>query len=144
MNTPETINIEKYAEALNNLIGIDIGYLGDSDENVNAIVEVINVAKALENRVKELEEENERIRFVYSHVCIGDVLTQEDIMVHTEPGQHGDPVGDAGIATIVRCKDCKHYRDWGDCTTCMKWTVDYDVSTEPNAFCSYGELEEKK
>ena len=109
MNTPETINIEKYAEALNNLVGMDIGYLGESDENVNAIVEVIRVAKALELRVKELEEE----------------------------------VGDAGI-TIVRCKDCKHYRDWGDCTTCMKWTVDYDVHTDPDAFCSYGEPEEKE
>ncbi len=55
MNTPETINIEKYAEALNNLVGMDIGYLGDSDENVNAIVEIIRAAKQLENRVKELE-----------------------------------------------------------------------------------------
>ena len=58
MNAPETINIEKYAEALNALVGIDVGYLGDSDENVNAIVEVIRAAKALENRVKELTEEN--------------------------------------------------------------------------------------
>ena len=55
MNTPETINIEKYAEALNNLVGMDIGYLGDRDKNVNAIVEVIVAAKKLENRVKELE-----------------------------------------------------------------------------------------
>lgn len=62
MNTPETINIEKYAEALNNLVGMDIGYLGDSDENVNAIVEVIVAAKALENRVKELTEENEELK----------------------------------------------------------------------------------
>lgn len=59
MNTPETINIEKYAEALNNLVGMDIGYLGDTDENVNAIVEVIVAAKKLENKVKELEEEKE-------------------------------------------------------------------------------------
>lgn len=57
MNTPETINIEKYAEALNNLVGMDIGYLGESDKDVNAIVEVIRAAKALENRVKELEAE---------------------------------------------------------------------------------------
>ncbi len=62
MNTPETINIEKYAEALNNLVGMDIGYLGDSDENVNAIVEVIVAAKKLENRVKELEAEIETMK----------------------------------------------------------------------------------
>ena len=62
MNTPETINIEKYAEALNNLVGMDIGYLGDTDENVNAIVEVIRAAKALENRVKELEAELDELK----------------------------------------------------------------------------------
>lgn len=61
MNTLETINIEKYAEALNNLVGMDIGYLGESDENVNAIIEVIVAAKKLENRVKELTEENEML-----------------------------------------------------------------------------------
>ena len=59
MNTPETINVEKYAKALNNLVGMDIGYLGDTDENVNAIIEVIVVAKKLENRVKELEAERD-------------------------------------------------------------------------------------
>ena len=62
MNTPETINIEKYANALNNLVGMDIGYLGDSDENVNAIVEVIVAAKKLENRVKELEAEVDELK----------------------------------------------------------------------------------
>lgn len=61
MNAPETINIEKYAEALNALVGMDIAYLGGSDENVNAIVEVIVAAKALENRVKELEAERDAI-----------------------------------------------------------------------------------
>ena len=61
MNTPETINIEKYAEALNNLVGMDIGYLGDSDKNVNAIVEVIRAAKKFENRVKELEAEKVKL-----------------------------------------------------------------------------------
>ena len=62
MNTPETINIEKYAHALNSLVGMDIGYLGESDENVNAIVEVIRAAKALENRVKELEAELDELK----------------------------------------------------------------------------------
>lgn len=61
MNTPETINIEKYAEALNNLVGMDIGYLGESDKDVNAIVEVIVAAKKLENRVKELEAEKDAL-----------------------------------------------------------------------------------
>lgn len=100
MNTPETINIEKYANALNELIGIDSAYLGDSDENVNAIIEVIVAAKKLENRVKELTEENERIRFVQSHICVGDVITQEDMeKLRMAPG-HGDPVGESGVAAI--------------------------------------------
>lgn len=55
MTTPETINIEKYANALNNLIGIDSAYLR-GDKDVDAIVELIVVAKKLENRVKELEQ----------------------------------------------------------------------------------------
>ena len=61
MNTPETINIEKYAEALNNLIGVDSAYMA-GDKNVDAIAEVIVAAKKLENRVKELAEENERLQ----------------------------------------------------------------------------------
>ena len=45
----------------------------------------------------------------------------------------------ADVVEVVRCKDCKFYKDWGDCITCLYWTEDWDVSTEPNAFCSYGE-----
>lgn len=63
MNTLETINIEKYANALNELIGIDSDYLGDSDKNVNAIIEVIVAAKKLENRVKELEKEKSNLEY---------------------------------------------------------------------------------
>ena len=48
----------------------------------------------------------------------------------------------ADVVEVVRCKDCKYYRDWGDCTTCSLWTLDWDVGTDPNAFCSYGERKE--
>lgn len=99
MNTSETINIEKYANALNNLIGVDSAYMV-GDKSVDAILELIVAAKNLENRVKELEEENERIRLVRSCVCVGDILTKEDIekfrMAHTEPLGHQDPVGALG------------------------------------------------
>lgn len=71
MNTPETINIEKYAEALNELIGIDSTYLGDSDKNVNTIIEVIVVAKKLEKRVKELEAEKDALIKNYAQ-CMKD------------------------------------------------------------------------
>lgn len=66
MNTPETINIEKYAKALNELIGVDSAYMA-GDKDVDAIVELIVAAKKLENRVKKLTEENEKLRGLYEH-----------------------------------------------------------------------------
>ena len=79
MNTPETINIEKYANALNNLVGMDIGYLDNSDENVNAIVEVIRAAKALEDRVKDLTIELKAMRgAANSYKIHNKALTEEN------------------------------------------------------------------
>lgn len=54
-----------------------------------------------------------------------------------------DELPRADVVEVVRCKDCKFYKDWGDCITCSHWTVFEDVSTEPNAFCSYGERREE-
>ncbi len=70
MNTPETINIEKYANALNELIGIDSAYMA-GDKDVDAIVELIVAAKKLENRVKELEEEKDALIKNYAQ-CMKD------------------------------------------------------------------------
>lgn len=70
MNTPETINIEKYAEALNNLIGVDSAYF-QGDKDVNAVVELIVAAKKLEKRVKELEEEKDALIKNYAQ-CMKD------------------------------------------------------------------------
>lgn len=55
---PETINIEKYINALNNLLGSDNAYYA-GDPDVDAIMEVIMLAKKLENMVKKLTEEKE-------------------------------------------------------------------------------------
>ena len=50
------LNIEKYVSALNNLIGTDYAYyIGDPD--VDAIVEIIMLAKKLDERVKEMTKE---------------------------------------------------------------------------------------
>ena len=87
MNTPETIHIEKYAEALNNLIGVDSAYF-QGDENVDAIVEVIVAAKKLENRVKELEAEI-------------DELKSEAEWIEQEPW-------DSREVTTWKCSKCKH------------------------------------
>ena len=41
---------------------------------------------------------------------------------------------------VVRCKDCKHFKDWGDGNkTCYLWTDQWDMPTVDDAFCSYGE-----
>ena len=72
MNAPETINIEKYAEALNNLIGVDSAYF-QGDKDVDAIVELIVAAKKLENRIKELEAENKKLKTENEELC--DELT---------------------------------------------------------------------
>ena len=41
---------------------------------------------------------------------------------------------------VVRCKDCKHFKDWGDGNkTCYFWTDQWDMPTVEDAFCSYGE-----
>ena len=54
----EIINIEKYINALNNLLGVDNAYYA-GDPDVDAIMEVIMLARKLENMVKKLTEENE-------------------------------------------------------------------------------------
>ena len=45
---------------------------------------------------------------------------------------------------IVRCKNCKHYQEWddGNPPTCRMWTDQWDMSTEPNGYCHYGELKD--
>lgn len=55
------IDIEKYAEALNNLIGVDSAYFR-GDKDVDAIVEIITIAKKQENLINRLQAENERLR----------------------------------------------------------------------------------
>lgn len=84
MNTPETINIEKYAEALNNLIGVDSAYMS-GDKDVDAIVELIVAAKKLENRVRELTEENIRLiidRDLY-RVSVADIVREMQALFKT-------------------------------------------------------------
>lgn len=45
---------------------------------------------------------------------------------------------------IVRCKDCKHCVKWDNYNppqyTCSMWTDQWDMTTEPNGYCHYGEL----
>ena len=44
------------------------------------------------------------------------------------------------LVEVVRCKDCKHYIDYGDGNKiCKLWTDEWDAATDADAFCSYGE-----
>ena len=87
MNTPETINIEKYSEALNNLIGVDSAYY-KGDKDVEALVEVILAAKKLENRIKELKAE------------IGELKSEAE-WIKQEPWNPYE-------VTTWKCSKCKH------------------------------------
>lgn len=85
MNTPETINIEKYAKALNNLLGIDSAYLA-GDKDVEAIVEVIVAAKKFESKSKELAKEKSDLEYTLLGVMHsvdkwleGDELKQDEV-----------------------------------------------------------------
>lgn len=50
----------------------------------------------------------------------------------------------ADVVEVVRCKDCKYFRRWNDgSTTCLFWTEQWDMTTEPNGFCSYAEREKE-
>lgn len=60
MDTPKTINLEKYIEALDNLCGCDHTYFTNNSD-VDTIVEAIVTVKKLEDKVKKLAEENERL-----------------------------------------------------------------------------------
>lgn len=70
-NESMVINIKKYAEALNNLIGVDSAYF-QGDKDVDAIIEVIRIAKQLELTVNRQQAEIERLKefeFMYKELC---------------------------------------------------------------------------
>lgn len=66
----ETINVEKYINALDNLLGSDHAYYA-GDPDVDAIVEIIVAAKKLEDRVNELEAEKDTLIKNYAQ-CMKD------------------------------------------------------------------------
>lgn len=43
---------------------------------------------------------------------------------------------------IIRCENCEYFREWddGSSPTCLYWTDQWDMGTEPNGFCSFGKL----
>jgi phage shock protein A len=51
-------NIEKYATALNNLIGVDSAYF-TGDEDVDTLVELINIANQQQTEIEELQKQLE-------------------------------------------------------------------------------------
>ena len=91
MNTPETINIEKYINALNNLLGSDNAYYA-GDPDVDAIVEVIVANKKLEDMVKKLTEENESLK-----ADIKDLEEYDRVYEQAEADIHGN-IADGGTS----------------------------------------------
>ena len=58
------------------------------------------------------------------------------------PFEHLSDIPVADVIEVVRCKNCKHYQEWddGNSQTCRMWTDQWDMSTEPNGYCHYGEM----
>lgn len=51
-------------------------------------------------KIEELTEENERLRWISASVCVGDVMTPEEMEeLRAVPG-HGDPVGEPGECVL--------------------------------------------
>ena len=57
----KSINIAKYVEALNNLIGVDSAYF-KGDKDVDAIVEIITLAKKFEGVINRQKADIERLQ----------------------------------------------------------------------------------
>lgn len=58
----------------------------------------------------------------------------------------GDLINEPTIdaVPVVRCKECKHLRDWKDGNmVCWVWTDTWDAAVGPDDFCSYGERKEE-
>ena len=123
MNTPETINIEKYANALNNLIGVDSAYMA-GDKSVDAIVELIVAAKKLENRVKELTEENGKLKAEDNKWRrLVEVLNQNNAELETELAQTYDLLEETKADTVRKIQEFAHEEAW---QMGCGWIVDLD------------------
>ena len=71
-NEIKTIDIEKYVEALNNLLGVDNAYF-NGDKDVDAIVEIIVLAKKFEGIIKGQKAEIERL-----HKALDEAIAESD------------------------------------------------------------------
>ena len=69
MSTPKTINMKKYIEALNNLLGTDCMYY-QGDKDVEAILEVIVAAKELADENKKLKTQLEPFKAKQCFTCL--------------------------------------------------------------------------
>ena len=65
----KNFKIKKYTEALNNLIGVDHAYLS-GDENVDAIVELIVMAKNLTKENEKLKAQLEPFKKKQCFTCL--------------------------------------------------------------------------
>ena len=73
------INIEKYAEALNNLIGADSAYFG-GDKDVDAVVEIITLAKRMENIINRQKAEIERLQGYNENLLTANTALSNEIL----------------------------------------------------------------
>lgn len=60
------------------------------------------------------------------------------------PFEHLSDIPTVDVVSVVRCVNYKHYQEWNDNNppTCKIWTDQWDMPTEPNGYCHYGELKD--
>lgn len=60
------------------------------------------------------------------------------------PFEHLFDIPNVDAVEVIRCVNCKHYQEWddGNPPTCRMWTDQWDMPTEPNGYCHYGELKD--
>ena len=101
----DTINIEKYINALNNLLGSDNAYyMGDSD--VDTIVEAISTVKELGNKVSVLTKENDRLKAdCDNYIKLIEVLNKNNAELEAELSNAYDLLEEARPSSIYKVQE---------------------------------------
>lgn len=122
-----TIDIEKYAKALNNLIGVDSAYL-KGDKDVDAIVEIIAMAKKMERIINCQKAEIERLE---------EEITNEKRNIKFKTGDYAKIVSNHSghqfeIGTIVKLeKGDGDYKAFAN--NDYWWVIDVDLMKIDNS-----------
>ena len=87
-----------------------------------ATIRLLDARRGLNRKCEELFSDARIAESIYRYLCDGI-----------------EECEDADVVEVVRCKDCKHYRDSFPYDTCDVFDA---KATDEEDFCSYGERKE--